>query len=127
MSKSKVDSKLVEEVKDILLEKKEKLEKELGQFARTNVHNSEDFQTNFPDYGEKDDENSAEVAVFSDNLSLEHSLEKSLRDVKKALKLIEDGEYGLCKYCKQTIDPNRLKARPASTSCMTCKTRLKGR
>lgn len=125
-AKKNVDSKFLAEMKDMLLEQKANLENELSQFASTNKNNEDDYQANFPEYGDKEDENSAEVATYGDNLSLEHSLEKSLRDVKKALARIDDGAYGICKYCEEPINPDRLRARPSSGSCMSCKTRLKG-
>ena len=75
---------------------------------------------------QNEQKNSAEVAIYSDNLSLERTLEKSLRDVNKALESLDKGTYGICKYCNEVIDINRLKARPASSSCMACKTKLKG-
>lgn len=118
--------KIIKEIKSDLEVQMEKLENELRQFATQNIHNSDDFQTAFPDYGDKEDEHTAEIAAFSDNLSLEHSLKKSLRDVKKALMRIEKGEYGQCKYCNLVINPLRLKARPASSSCVECKVKLKG-
>ena len=89
-----------------------RLKKELGE------HES------FPNLGEKEDENASEVAQFSDNLSLEDELEKALRDVESALKMIEKGTYGTCKYCGQQIDERRLVARPTSTSCIQCKKTL---
>lgn len=127
MAAKQLDKKLLEEIKGMLLEQKTNLERELAQFTQANSNNEDDFKATFPDFGDKEDENSAEVATYGDNLSLEHSLEKSLRDAKKALKRIEDGTYGYCKYCNELINPERLRARPSSSSCMDCKTRLKGR
>lgn len=122
----KLDKKFLEEMKEQLLAQKDKLEKELLQFTQANAHNEDDYKATFPDYGDKEDENSGEVATYGDNLSLEHSLEKSLRDVKKSLKRIDEGSYGICKYCDEVINPDRLRARPSSGSCVECKTRLKG-
>lgn len=127
VAKKKLDAKLLQEIKKMLLEQETTLQSELSNFTQTNEKNSDDFQATFPDYGDKEDENSAEVATYGDNISLEYSLEKSFRDVKKALKRIEEGTYGICKYCGELINPDRLKARPSSSSCMDCKTRLTGR
>lgn len=123
---SVLDEALIVEVRDALLKQKSVLEKELSQFTSQNEHNLEDYEAIFPDFGNTEEENSAEVATYSDNLSLEHSLETSLRDVNSALKRIENNEYGMCKYCGTPINPDRLRARPASSSCMDCKVRLTG-
>lgn len=108
-----------------LAEEKERLTLELSRFAHRNPQAKEtDFNTDFPNLGDKEDENASEVASFSDNLSLEDELEKALRDVESALKSVEKGTYGSCKYCSQKIDERRLEARPTSTSCIQCKKTL---
>lgn len=116
---------LVQKMKDLLESEKTRLVRELTGFAHRNTKSGEtDFESNFPNLGEKEDENASEVAQFSDNLSLEDELEKALRDVESALKSIEKGTYGTCKYCDQQIDERRLIARPTSTSCIQCKKTL---
>lgn len=114
-----------EKIKQKLLEEKQKLEEALSGFAqKSNV--KDDYKAIFPNFGSKDDENAAEVATFSDRLSLEQNLELSLRDVNKALDSIEKGTYGKCKYCGKPIDDRRLMVRPTSSSCVECKKKLKG-
>ena len=120
-----MDNTFVAEMKGLLLEERAKLEGELSKFAHRNPKAiEEDYDSNFPNLGDKEDENAAEVAAYSDNLSLEGELEKQLRDVLSALKMIEDGSYGTCKYCKQEISEARLRARPTSSSCIECKKTL---
>lgn len=58
------------------------------------------------------------------NLSLEGTLGKLLRDILEALKRMESGEYGICKYCSREISESRLRARPTSSSCIMCKKTL---
>ncbi|MEK7614970.1 MAG: TraR/DksA C4-type zinc finger protein [Patescibacteria group bacterium] len=112
-------------MKTRLKEEKGRLETELSKFAHRNPKATEsEFNTDFPNMGDKEDENASEVARYSDNLSLEDELEKALRDVEKAEELIEKGKYGVCKYCGQQIDERRLEARPTSTSCIQCKKTL---
>lgn len=120
-----MDSILVQKAKSWLEEEKNRLETELSRFSHRNPKSTEtDFDTNFPNLGDKEDENASEVAQFSDNLSLEDELEKALRDVDSALSQIGKGEYGICKYCHQPIDERRLIARPTSSSCIQCKKTL---
>jgi DnaK suppressor protein len=116
---------LIEQAKKQLEVEKARLETELSRFSHRNTKATEaDFEADFPNMGDKDDENASEVAQFSDNLSLEDELEKALRDVESALKLIDEGKYGSCKYCGQMIDERRLIARPTSSSCIQCKKTL---
>ena len=119
-----MDQKLVGKIEKQLLDQKKKLEKELGEFSSKSAHNPEDYNTTFPDFGDKEEDNAVEVAQYSDNLTLERSLEASLRDVNKALENLKNGTYGICKYCKKPIDERRLEARPTSSACIECKTQL---
>ncbi len=103
------------------MEEKAKLEKELAKFAKKKSGSDEDFDTTFPDYGDKEDENAAEVADYVVNLSMEENLEKALRDTDQSLKRLKEGTYGICKYCHKPIEEKRLLARLTSSSCMSCK------
>ena len=84
-----------------LLKKKGDLEFELSAIARNDTVKDGNYKSNFPKYGEKEDENATEVAVYSDRIAIEEALEKDLRDVNKALENIKKGTYGICKYCKK--------------------------
>jgi DnaK suppressor protein len=116
-----MDQSTLNKIKEKLLNDKEKLEADLGQFTTKNKHNPDDYDANFPDLGDKEDENANEVAQYSDNLTLERTLEKQLRDVNNALQRIDDGKYGVCKYCNKEISTERLEARPTSSACVECK------
>ncbi|TAN34226.1 hypothetical protein EPN28_00020 [Patescibacteria group bacterium] len=115
----------LKKIKQMLSDEKAKLESELAKFAKKNPEEEGDYKSSFPDYGDKDDENAAEVAEYAVNLSLEDNLEKTLRDVRSALKRLEKGDYGFCKYCHKPIEEKRLLARPTSSSCMECKKIIK--
>ena len=121
MKNTNFDSKFIQKIKTILLEEKQTAERELAKFAKKNPRKADDFDTKHEDYGDEDEENAKEVASYGDNLALEQSLERSLRDVNDALKRIEEGRYGICKYCGKAIDEKRLEVRPASSACVKCK------
>ena len=112
---------LLKKVEALLLAEKTKLEKELAKFSKKKSGQEGGYDTAFPDYGDKEDENAAEVADYVVNLSLEENLEKSLRDANQSLDRLKKGEYGICKYCHKPIEEKRLLARPTSSSCMSCK------
>lgn len=115
----------IEKIHEKLLEEKGKVEGELSRFAhRVKTGGDVKFEAEYQDIGTGEDENAAEVANYSDNLSLESTLEKVLRDISSTLRRIEKGEYGVCKYCGKEIDEARLMARPTSSSCIACKKTL---
>ena len=113
-----MEKDLLKKFEGLLLEEKRKLEEELGQLGKQNAHNPEHFDAEFPQLGDKEDENASEVAEFSKNLTLERTLESSLKDVRKALDRINDGSYGTCKYCGKPIGDSRLEAMPATRFCV---------
>jgi|TARA_B110000037_G_C17047523_1_gene476315 DnaK suppressor protein len=45
-----------------------------------------------------------------------------IRKIQKALKRIDEGEYGICDNCGDDITEKRLMARPVATWCIDCKT-----
>jgi DnaK suppressor protein len=46
---------------------------------------------------------------------------KLIRKIEKALKLLEDGDFGYCKECGVEIGLARLEARPTADMCVDCK------
>lgn len=119
-----MDQATLKKIDAQLKEEKTKLETQLLQFSAKNARNPDDYNAVFPQYGDKEEDNATEVAQYSDNLTLERTLESALRDVKSALVAIQKGTYGICKYCKKPIDERRLVARPTSSSCINCKKQL---
>lgn len=123
MAKDKKQAELtpefIEARKEALLKRQEEVLRELDVDAVQVADN--DYDAKFVDFGDKDDENAAEVATFEKNLSLEKTLELSLYNVNKALKKIEEGNYGLCEKCGGPVSSKRLEAFPSATACMKCK------
>lgn len=49
---------------------------------------------------------------------------KLINKIKAALDRLEEGEYGECDMCGEDIGVARLRARPVTTFCIRCKTKL---
>jgi DnaK suppressor protein len=66
---------------------------------------------------------------------IERSLSQNLCDreslliekIKRALKDIADGTYGICNKCGEDIAVKRLKASPVARYCIDCKTEMETR
>jgi len=110
-----------EEIKNDLLKRKKQIEEDLKDISEGNENHQ---RVKFPEYGDKPDENAQEIGEYDANLATDQVLEKSLRDINNALQRLEDGTYGICKYCGEEINPKRLKARPVASACIKCKTKL---
>jgi DnaK suppressor protein len=119
-----ISNEALQKLKSILIEKKEEILKDLNSITTNDRHEKDEHRAMFPEYGDKIDENAQEISEYSTNLATEKILESSLRDIEAALKRVEDGTYGICKYCGKDIGEKRLEARPVASACMECKTKL---
>jgi RNA polymerase-binding transcription factor DksA len=108
------------ELKNKLIEEKLRLEEELNKIT-THKQANGDYETIFNEIGSGEDENASEVEEYTDNLALENSLEKQLKDTVEALQKIEEGKYGFCENCSKEIAIERLIAYPSAKKCIVCK------
>jgi len=46
------------------------------------------------------------------------TLETRYNNIRRALNKFEDGTYGICEVCDETIEPERLEANPAARTCL---------
>ncbi|MCE9586462.1 TraR/DksA family transcriptional regulator [Candidatus Uhrbacteria bacterium] len=119
-----MNAESLEQIKAQLIEQKARLEqdlKDMGFHPGTKAPKTPDFPESG---GNSDDDNASEVTTLADEISLGEKLEDELKDTAKAIKSIDDGSYGTCKYCGKPIDEKRLIARPTSSSCIECKKTL---
>jgi len=111
-------------IKKDLLARREQILDDLKDIAGKDAHDKDELKAKFPEYGDKADENAQEIGEYTTNLATEKVLEKTLRDIDNSLARIDDGSYGICKYCKQPIGEKRMLARSVASTCVACKTKL---
>ena len=72
----------------------------------------------------------ADVADFTYQrelqLTTQEILEREADQVRDALRRRDEGHYGICASCGQSISPERLEARPEATLCIDCQRRQEG-
>lgn len=56
-------------------------------------------------------------------LSLAHNAREMADQLRLAIQLFDEGQYGLCEVCGQPIGKGRLQVFPRATMCVTCKQR----
>lgn len=117
MAQPLFSKEFLEKIKNILLERKETIKRQLQSFAKSDPYQKDNYNSEFPDFGDKEDENAAEVAIFEGNLSLEETLEQSLEMINRSLQKIENNTYGLCEKCGNPIEEKRLEIMPTATKC----------
>jgi RNA polymerase-binding protein DksA len=114
-----LDSQVLAELKEKLLREKTRVEEEIARIAKP-IKDAVGFDTNFNEIGTDEDENASEIEEYADNLALESTLEKQLKDVVEALEKIKAGNYGKCENCGADIPIERLRAYPAAKKCLNC-------
>ena len=104
MNKSPFTKKELEEFKQLLLEKKVRLLKE--------VQEQQDTAVNKPDEPGDVVDMATELLDQELNLSLTTSEVETLKEINDALERIEKGTYGICVDSAEPINKVRLKALP---------------
>ena len=107
--------------KKLLDEEKKKLIKELGTVGQKKSGVPGEWEavaTDLDSDSADENETADELEEYEGNMGIVEKLEAQLRTVDQALKKIIDGTYGQCDTCKETIPEERLKANPASATCI---------
>lgn len=108
--------------KDRLLQELQRLKQQIQDLGEESTTEPGHFNVRYPEsMSNSEDDNAAEITEYSDEQSIMARIQDELKDVEDSLKAVENGTYGVCKYCKAEIDEKRLEARPASSSCIKCK------
>jgi RNA polymerase-binding transcription factor DksA len=105
-----------------LEEEKARLENELGQVAKRNPENPQDWEPMPAEAGidtrtSDPNELSDVFEEFQNRSAIEVHLEERLNEIIAALGRIKKGTYGICEICKGQIDEKRLEANPSASSC----------
>jgi len=69
--------------------------------------------------GDTNEDNALEFEAFEEKLALLKTAEKDIKELKEALRRIEQGKYGICEISGEQIESARLKVFPAATRCAT--------
>jgi DnaK suppressor protein len=75
-------------------------------------------------YGNHMADDATEAFEQAKDLALLQNAERLLEQVRDALGRLDEGTYGKCESCGETIDPARLEALPYVTLCLRCQQRL---
>lgn len=109
--------------KQKLEEEKLRLESQMSDIGQRNTSVPDDWEPVPPKVeGESDLADQADVVVGRDTTSAIFSdLEARYDSVLLALHAISKGTYGTCEVCGKPIEPARLAADPAATTCIAHK------
>lgn len=103
----------LDEMRAVLERRREELTERRERIARHTRHRDEPLPPDF-----------AEQAVELENgetlVALDREVNAELREVERALRRLDDGAYGECTECGETINEKRLNALPYASLCITC-------
>jgi DnaK suppressor protein len=107
-----VTADLLAEERDAALAQIEALTREFdGVVAASQASNADD---------EHDPEGATIAFERQQVVALLEQARRRLADVEAALERRAAGSYGICETCGRPIAPERLAARPAARTCITC-------
>lgn len=122
MPAKELSSKMLEKYKEKLLQEKEetlKVIRDINHLQSKGVKNENgdlsSFSTHQADQGSDSDSLEKEAYMLD-------SLREKLKEINKALKRIYEKSYGVCEWCGDLIEHNRLKIVPYASMCIQCKT-----
>lgn len=101
----------LEGIKRKLLTRKSQLEEQLKE-----LYSAKEVPSQVQDPGDHAQTISQETL----NISLQDTELEEYNMIRQALKMIEDGTYGICIDCEQPILEKRLKSYPNATRCLVC-------
>ncbi|HEX9883641.1 MAG TPA: TraR/DksA C4-type zinc finger protein [Desulfobaccales bacterium] len=105
------------EVKERLLERKRRLWREVKDQLKSNIGNG--YQEMLATA--RDEEDQATVSLMAEtNLTLLGPKRQELEAIEEALLRLENGSYGHCEVCGQSIEPRRLEIMPETPLCRNC-------
>ena len=74
---------------------------------------------------------SADMASHHADMEFVHTMRRRnqqvAREIRSAIKRIQDGEFGICRLCSDSIGLERLAAQPTATLCIRCQGTLETR
>jgi DnaK suppressor protein len=71
-------------------------------------------------FGKRIGDGTVEAISRLTEIGVGRSLESGLMRTERALAKLDEGTYGICDRCGETIPPGRLRAMPDSVLCLAC-------
>jgi DnaK suppressor protein len=105
--------------RDRLLSDLARSEAELARLERDHVSLMQ--ASEFSNADDEHDPEGATIAFEREQLvSIMARVQRTITDLRVALRGLADGRYGICVNCGEPIDPARLEVRPQARRCVAC-------
>ena len=117
-SSRKLTKEELKKIKKLLLIEKKEIFKMKGLTDSIIAEKEENIKSHIADMGT----NSYFKEIAGKLTDIEH---KTLVEIDRALKKIDNGNYGICEFCKKPINKQRLKIIPYVRFFIECQNKLK--
>ena len=81
--------------------------------------------------GRADPMDAADMAALHSDMDLVNTMrsrnQQLVHEIRSAIRRIENGEFGICWVCSDSIGLDRLQAQPVATLCIRCQGRMETR
>ncbi len=119
--KKKLDKKGLSEFKKLIFKRKEEILEGIKHISEDTLKKSQkDAAGDISSYTYHMADVATDTYDREFSLGLASNGREALYELDDALKRIEDGTFGICEDCKQSITKNRLKAVPYARFCVKC-------
>jgi DnaK suppressor protein len=71
-------------------------------------------------FGKRVGDGTTEAVNRLTDIGVGQSLEQTLVRTERALSKLDEGTYGVCDHCGETISPGRMRALPDGVLCLKC-------
>lgn len=116
-----MDSKTKTKVKKQLADERDRLAEELAELEREAFSESQSASSGENNYRDHMADSATETFERERDLTLTENLRKLLGETEAALARVDEGTYGVCASCGESIPKERLKAHPSAVYCVECK------
>lgn len=110
------------EFADLLSRRRRELETALAA-GEQRVDAIRSARSDTPADDEHDPEGSTLSGEWSAAMGLREAARRELAEIGRAEARLEAGGYGICAVCGAPIPPDRLRVRPAASTCVACASR----
>lgn len=122
-----VSQDLRSELRDQLLSERKRLETEISNISAEGIRGDVFLADESDSVDQHPADDGTELIEREKNLAVQRTLERSLEEVNQALVRMDEGTYGTCESCGRPIAEKRLRAMPAATLCIECKSKQEAR
>lgn len=105
----------IDKIKTLLLNQQKKVEEEIKQLDADDPVNSD-----APAESSEPGTDSWVADTHTRTVAVKRTLQDVLIKIQHSLKSLASGKYGKCENCGKNIEPERLRAVPTATLCISC-------